>query len=203
MDELKQLLDLDVSKYTEKKNGLTYLSWAIAWREFLKVYPDATYAIDKDVDGNCFFGNEKFGYMVYTSVTANDVTRQMWLFVMNGANKSIKDESYTYLDKWKKEKTVDAISMFDINKTVMRCLTKNLAMFGLGLYIYAGEDLPQALPTNISCTDLIEEAVAKGYTAKDAENSLIKHYKHGMEFITKAEHDEALKGWQDVIKKVE
>jgi len=202
MGELEQLLELDVSKYTEKKNGLTYLSWAIAWREFLKVYPDATYTIDKDVDGNCFFGNSKFGYMVYTSVTANNITRQMWLYVMDGANKAMKDDAYDYSTKYK-DKSVEAISMSDINKTVMRCLTKNLAMFGLGLYIYAGEDLPQALPTNISCTDLIEEAVAKGYTAKDAENSLIKHYKHGMEFITKAEHDEALKGWQDVIKKVE
>jgi hypothetical protein len=61
---------------------------------------------------------------------------------MDNANKSMKLNAYTYQTR-NGEKSVEAISMFDINKAVMRCLVKNLAMFGLGLYIYAGEDLPE------------------------------------------------------------
>ena len=80
--------------------------------------------------------------MVYTSVTAGGLTYEMWLPVMDNANKSMKLNAYTYSTR-NGDKTVEAISMFDINKAVMRCLVKNLAMFGLGLYIYAGEDLPE------------------------------------------------------------
>jgi hypothetical protein len=80
--------------------------------------------------------------MVYTTVTAGGLTYEMWLPVMDNANKSMKLSAYTYQTR-NGEKSVEAISMFDINKAVMRCLVKNLAMFGLGLYIYAGEDLPE------------------------------------------------------------
>lgn len=139
---LEKLLALDVSGYTEKKEGLTYLSWANAWREFIRVYPDATYTIKMDEStGKCWFGDENMGYMVYTTVTANNLTHCMWLPVMDGKNKSMKDSAYTYKTKFG-DKTVDPVSSFDVNKAVMRCLVKNLAMFGLGLYIYAGEDIP-------------------------------------------------------------
>ena len=126
-EKLKQLLALDVSGYTEKKGGLTYLSWSNAWREFVKVYPDATYEVMKDENGQCWFGNTEQGFMTYTSVTADDITREMWLPVMDHRNKAVKNPD-----------------SFQINKAVMRCLTKNLAMFGCGLSVYAGEDLPEA-----------------------------------------------------------
>ena len=128
-EKIKKLLEIDVSSYTEKKNGLTYLSWANAWREVLKVAPDAQYKIVKNDQGVCAFGNGEQGYMVYTEVTIEGTTHEMWLPVMDFRNQSIKNPS-----------------TFDINKSVMRCLTKNLAMFGLGLYIYAGEDLPEDAP---------------------------------------------------------
>ena len=80
--------------------------------------------------------------MVYTNVTIDGITHMMWLPVMDGANKAMKNKPYTYNTK-SGEKTVEAATMFDVNKTIMRCLVKNLAMFGLGLYIYAGEDLPE------------------------------------------------------------
>ena len=81
----------------------------------------------------------------------------MWLPVLDGANKAMKAAPYTYTTpKWDynpqtrrrekigmEERTVEAASMFDVNKAIMRCLVKNLAMFGLGLYVYAGEDLPE------------------------------------------------------------
>jgi hypothetical protein len=137
----EKLNALNVNEKTEKKNGLTYLSWAWAWAEFKKVCPDATYEVVK-FNGLPYAYDENTGYMVYTTVTAGGVTHEMWLPVMDGANKAMKNQPYKYTS-YGKEKTCAAATMFDINKTIMRCLTKNLAMFGLGLYIYAGEDLPE------------------------------------------------------------
>ena len=143
------LYALNVNDRTEKKNGLTYLTWAVAWAEFKKQYPSATYRIVKDAYTNLpYFIDERLGIIVYTEVTVDGLTYEMWLPVMDGANKAMRLEPYTYqvYDKYKNtyiEKKVDAATMFDINKTIMRCLVKNLAMFGLGLYIYAGEDLPE------------------------------------------------------------
>lgn len=137
------LIGLNVNEKTEKKNGLTYLSWAWAWAEFKKACPDATYEVVK-FNGLPYVYDENIGYMVYTTVTACGITHEMWLPVMDGANNAMKAVPYT-LKKYNKEVQVSAATMFDINKAVMRCLTKNLAMFGLGLYIYAGEDLPEAV----------------------------------------------------------
>ena len=146
--ELKQstfdkLSAINVNEKVEKKSGLTYLSWAWAWSETKKAYPSATYQIVSDLVSNKpYFFDENLGYMVMTEVTIEDQTLEMWLPVKDGANKSMTYQSYTYTTKYG-EKTVEAATMFDINKTLMRCLTKNLAMFGLGHYIYAGEDLPE------------------------------------------------------------
>jgi len=144
-------LETNVNEYTEKKNGLTYLSWTYAWKEFKKVYPGAYYQIHH-WDGKPYIYDENLGYMVETTVYSGEAdgvgeTLSMWLPVMNGANKAMKDKPYTYEVKDYKtnnivQKTVEAATMFDINTSIMRCLVKNIAMFGLGLYIYAGEDLP-------------------------------------------------------------
>ena len=141
-EKFQELYSLNVNEYVEKKQGLSYLTWSYAWAEFKKIYPDATYEVKKDESGRCYFGDEQIGYMVYTSVTAGGLTYEMWLPVMDNNNKSMKLNAYTYMTRGG-EKSVEAISMFDINKAVMRCLVKNLARFGLGLYIYAGEDLPE------------------------------------------------------------
>lgn len=138
----ENLNNANVNGHTEEKNGLTYLSWAWAWAEVKKAYPDANYTIEK-FNGLPYVYDENTGYMVYTTVTIEGITHEMWLPVMDGANKAMKAMSYTYKDRYGKEKTVAAATMFDVNKAIMRCLVKNLAMFGLGLYIYAGEDLPE------------------------------------------------------------
>lgn len=157
----RKLAQLDVNDMTEQKNGLTYLSWANAWLEFKKECPDADYDIKKFADDKGiirpYIADDDLGYIVFTEVTARGKTHEMWLPVMDGANKAMKKVSYTYKVKkyekdeitkksvWKgeyEEKEVEPATMFDINKTIMRCLVKNLAMFGLGLYIYSGEDLP-------------------------------------------------------------
>lgn len=145
-----KLRTLNVNDRVEKKDGLTYLSWAWAWDEFKQACPDATYEVVKTDKGLPYFESDA-GAMVYTKVTADGQTHEMWLPVMDGKNKAMKSAPYTYTVKdWKTkqlmEKTVDAYTMFDINKTIMRCLVKNLAMFGLALYIYAGEDLPEEAP---------------------------------------------------------
>ena len=160
-EKFQELYSLDVNKYVEKKQGLSYLSWSYAWAEFKKIYPDATYEVKKDEKGRCYFGEEEIGYMVYTSVTAGGITYEMWLPVMDNANKSMKLDEYTYSTR-QGDKTVEAISMFDINKAVMRCLVKNLAMFGLGLYIYAGEDLPEDIKEYIcaDCGKVVYSAMA-------------------------------------------
>lgn len=150
-EAFKKLNSINVNENTEKKNGLTYLSWAFAWMELKNVYPDATYQI-RQFDGKPYLYDENLGYMVMTEMTVDGITHEMWLPVMDGANKAMKDKPYTYEVKEYKfgkatgnmiEKRVEAATMFDINTAVMRCLTKNISMFGLGLYIYAGEDLPE------------------------------------------------------------
>jgi hypothetical protein len=137
---------INVNDKTEKKKSggteLTYLSWTWAWAEVKKRFPDAHYEFVMH-DGLPYVYDENTGYMVFTNVTIDGITHMMWLPVMDGANKAMKNQPYTYSTKYNGEKTVDAATMFDVNKTIMRCLVKNLAMFGLGLYIYAGEDLPE------------------------------------------------------------
>ena len=141
-----ELNAINVNDKTEKKKSggteLTYLSWTWAWAEVKKRYPEAHYEIIMH-NGLPYVYDENTGYMVFTTVTIDGITHMMWLPVMDGANKAMKNQPYTYATKYNGEKTVDAATMFDVNKTIMRCLVKNLAMFGLGLYIYAGEDLPE------------------------------------------------------------
>ena len=125
-----EIFSIDVNGKTEKKGNLTYLSWAWAWAEFKKIYPKATYKVT-EFDGTYCTGNEKIGWMVRTEVSAEDLTYEMWLPIMDSRNQ-----------------TILAPKMTEINKAIMRCLAKNLAMFGLGLYIYAGEDLPENAEEN-------------------------------------------------------
>jgi hypothetical protein len=132
----ERLSAINVNDKVEKKSNLTYLSWAWAWSEVKKACPDATYKIgETDYD-------EVLGFMCHTTVTIEGETLEMWLPVMDGANKSMLKRPYKYSTKYG-EKTVESATSFDINKTIMRCLVKNLAMFGMGIYIYAGEDLPE------------------------------------------------------------
>lgn len=146
MAVFEELNAINVNDKTEKKisgsTELTYLSWTWAWAEVKKRYPDAHYEIMMH-DGLPYVYDENTGYMVFTTVTIDGISHMMWLPVMDGANRAMKSKPYTYSTKYNGEKTVEAATMFDVNKTIMRCLVKNLAMFGLGLYIYAGEDLPE------------------------------------------------------------
>lgn len=141
----RTLRTIDVNAHVEEKDTgkttLKYLSWVWAWDEIRQRYPDASYTIQLNGDGLPYFYDPQCGIMVYTTMTIGGETHHMWLPVMDGANNAMKFEPYEIKTKFG-TKTVAAATMFDVNKALMRCLAKNIAMFGLGLYIYAGEDLP-------------------------------------------------------------
>ena len=168
-----KLFLLDVKEHIEKKNGLAYLSWAWAWAEVKKLYPTANYTIEP------YSFDEKLGYMVFTSVTIAGQTYRMWLPVMDNNNYSMKSEPYEVITKYGKRQ-VAAASMFDINKAYMRCLVKNLAMYGLGLYIYAGEDLPDKSFETINDELLLKETLNKidGCTTVEAVTDIWKSNIH-------------------------
>lgn len=126
MNYFERLNAIDVSEHVEKKNGLTYLSWAWAWAEVKKVHPDATYKVYKN-DAGWFYHTDGKTAWVETGVTIDGIEHVEMLPVMDYRNKSIP---------------VDNITSFDVNKAIQRSLTKACARHGLGLYIYAGEDLP-------------------------------------------------------------
>lgn len=196
-----KLVQLDVNDKTEKKNDLTYLSWAWAWQEFKRICPDATYEIKKFPNENGtlmpYVEDKDLGFMVFTEITAGGITYEMWLPVMDGANKSMKREAYTYQTKFS-EKSVDACSMFDVNKTIMRCLVKNIAMFGLGIYIYAGEDLPLVIEE--PCT---KEQIEKMRELKIIEPNVCKQFKVSkIEELTIVQADYVIKAKETALKKM-
>ena len=122
-----ELNSINVNDKVEKKNGLSYLSWSFAWAEVKKIHPDATYTIYENNDGWNYFTDGRTGW-VKTGVTVNGIEHIEYLPIMDFKNKSI---------------TLENITSFDVNKAIQRSLTKAVARHGLGLYIYAGEDLPE------------------------------------------------------------
>jgi hypothetical protein len=123
---MSELLNINVNEHTEKKNNLTYLSWAWAWAEVLKIDPQATWeAVEFNGLPAAFLPDDSA--MVKVVVAIKGHCKSCWLPVMDHRNKAIKGP--------------DA---FQINTAIVRCLTKCISMHGLGLYIYAGEDLPES-----------------------------------------------------------
>lgn len=123
----KVLNDINVNDKTEKKKDLTYLSWAWAWGELKKIYPDSTYTVYENADG-WFYFTDGHTCWVKTGVTVKGIEHIEYLPVMDYRNASIP---------------ADKVTSFDVNKAIQRSLTKAVARHGLGLYIYAGEDLPE------------------------------------------------------------
>lgn len=127
----EKLNSINVNDKTEKKNGLTYLSWAWAWGEVKKLFPDATYKIYETTNPQgyvCNYFTDGKTCWVKTGVIINELEHIEELPVMDYKNRSI---------------VLDAVTSFDVNKAIQRSLTKAVARHGLGLYIYAGEDLPE------------------------------------------------------------
>jgi hypothetical protein len=123
---MSELLKINVNDHLEKKNNLSYLSWAWAWAEVLKIDPAASWVAHEWNDRPAMFLPDGSA-MVKVSVTVKGDTKLCVLPVMDNRNRAIQNP--------------DA---FAVNTAIMRCLAKAIAMHGLGLYIYAGEDLPEA-----------------------------------------------------------
>jgi hypothetical protein len=121
------LYDVDVSDKVEKKNSLSYLSWAWAWAELKKIHPDATSKVYENSEGWNYFTDGKTAW-VKTGVTVKGLEHIEYLYVMDNRNQSLP---------------LSAITSKDINKTIQRSITKAIGRHGLGLRIYAGEDLPE------------------------------------------------------------
>lgn len=147
---MSELLKINVNDHTEKKGGLTYLSWAWAWAEVLKVDPKATWTVQHygqpGEERPCMWVGDTA--MVSTLVTINGLTRECLLPVMDNRNNAVKNP--------------DARKISD---AIMRCMTKAIAMHGLGLYIYAGEDLPETDDAD-SLVPVLEASVAAVEQAK-------------------------------------
>ena len=145
------LNDINVNDKTEQKNGLTYLSWAWAWGKVKKLFPDATYTIYENANGWNYHTDGRTCW-VKTGVTVNGIEHIEYLPVMDYKNRSIP---------------AGEVTSFDVNKAIQRSLTKAVARHGLGLYIYAGEDLPEAEKTDTEPPKLVCEdcgVVVLGYT---------------------------------------
>ena len=214
MEELthfNKLFQINCNDKTEKKsNGsveLTYLSWTYAWGEVKKLFPSANYEILKFGENKLpYVYDEKTGYMVFTRVEIEGIEHEMWLPVMDSANKAMKDKPYKYSTKKYNyrtkeyeviEKEVQSATMFDINKTIMRCLTKNLAMFGLGLYIYSGEDLPENIDINENTSQ--EDLTKKESSKKNEKEILIQDSQK--EIIKKKFDKEEIKAYLKKVNK--
>lgn len=126
MSVFATLSTIDCKGKIEKKNGLSYLSWAWAWQILKEKYPSATYTIYENKDG-LNYHTDGHTCWVKTGVTVEGVEHIEYLPVMDYRNASIP---------------VAKVTSFDVNKAIQRSLTKAVARHGLGLYIYAGEDIP-------------------------------------------------------------
>lgn len=182
---------VNVNEHTETKDTgkvkLTYLSWAWAWAEVKKIYPDAQYEIIK-FNGLPYVYDDKTGFMVYTTVTIEGITHEMWLPVMDGNNRAMLDHPYEVKTKYNSF-TVQPATMFDVNKAIMRCLTKNLAMFGLGLYIYAGEDLPESSDEEITTSAPKKTKTTKAETADEAHQKAKEAYQALIDYCKEHNHN--------------
>ena len=139
------LNNINVNGKTEKKNNLTYLSWAWAWAEVKKLFPEATYTIYEDANG-LFYHTDGKTCWVKTGVTVNGIEHIEYLPVMDYKNQSIP---------------LEKVTSFDVNKAIQRSLTKAVARHGLGLYIYAGEDLPEAENPSDKVDDSVRQEFEK------------------------------------------
>ena len=177
---------INVNGKTEKKNGLTYLSWAWAWGEIKKLHPDATYTVYENRDGLNYHHDGKTCW-VKTGVTVGGIEHIEYLPVMDHRNKSI---------------ALNAVTSFDVNKTIQRSLTKACARHGLGLYIYAGEDLPESdegeptpQPEPITAPKMAtpeQIRIITSYAAPDVCEAMMNKYGTDLERLTFANAEKAI-----------
>ena len=162
----KKLSNINLNDKTEKKGNLTYLSWAWAWAEAKKAFPSLERKVYEQENGVNYFSDGLTAW-VKVGVTIEGLEHIDYLPIMDFKNKSMK---------------VEFITSFDVNKAIQRSTTKAIALHGLGLYIYAGEDLPDTIP--LSTTSVIDSL--KNFTDLDGLNTYYKL--NAKEFSKNAEY---------------
>lgn len=172
------LSKINVNDKVEKKNGLTYLSWAWAWGVLKEQYPSATYTIYENKDGWNYHTDGRTAW-VKTGVTVEGVEHIEELPVMDFKNKSIP---------------LDLLTSFDVNKAIQRSLTKAISRHGLGLYIYAGEDLPEdnESTSTTKTTDFKVNQVSKGIVGdpnQKARPGTVEQLREAFEQLTPEKRD--------------
>lgn len=179
MSPFETLNRIDCNAHTEKKNGLTYLSWAWAWAELKKLYPASYYTIYENADG-LFYHTDGSTCWVKTGVTLVDYENALtlehieYLPVMDFKNRSIPK---------------DSVTSFDVNKAIQRSLTKAVARHGLGLYIYAGEDLPEGAEETKTEKTTVETATVNAPICADCGAVITPHGKRTAQQMAKAAKD--------------
>ena len=161
---------IDCSRHIEKKNGLSYLSWAWAWTKVKEHYPTATFTIYKDENGRPYHTDGRTCW-VETGVTIEGIEHIEYLPIMDFRNASIP---------------LEIVTSMDMNKAIQRSLTKAAARHGLGLYIYAGEDLPEA-----AIEDGVSGAIAEiqAATSTDELKDIYAKYTPTMNASPQAKND--------------
>jgi len=141
---MSNLQSVNMNELLEKKGNLSSLSWAHAWGEALKIDPAATFHVstfDRGDGVTQVYMDVNGTALVWVTVTMNGKPMTCQLPVMNARNEPITFEGRTYKDKNGREH-LERIDSFNVNTAVMRCMVKAIALHGLGLYVYKGEDLP-------------------------------------------------------------
>src|SRR5574344_430355 len=157
-----ELYAVNVSEKIEKKNNLSYLSWAWAWAELKKRHPDAISTVYENKEGWIYHTDGKTAW-VKTGVTVNGIEHIEYLPIMNYQNKSIP---------------LDSITSYDVNKSIQRSMTKAIGRHGIGLSIYAGEDLPEEAKEDIKLAqqnDIAEKEKAFIAEFEDLQKELNKY----------------------------
>ena len=169
---------IDCSSKVEQKGKLTYLSWAWAWQTLMENYPDATYDY---IEPACLSNGT---VEVNVSVTVKGITHTMWLPVMDNRNKSIANPTTR-----------------DVSDARMRCLVKCIAMFGLGIYIYAGEDLPEATKTmEVSADQAAEIKALLELSGADVKQFLAYFKTDAVEHMLAVHHTRAVAALKAKVK---
>lgn len=188
-----KLYDINVSEKTEKKGGLTYLSWAWAWGELKKYHPDAEYTVYENANGWNYHTDGKTCW-VKTGVKVEHIEHIEYLPVMDFKNKSI---------------SADQVTSFDVNKAIQRSLTKAVARHGLGLYIYAGEDLPEdSEPVQIQTKPIDKNKLSTlasimNKTRKDGTAYFSEERKKHFRELAKTNIDQCLKDAEIALEELE
>lgn len=163
MSEKKSVFEtlsvIDVRQITSSKQGQNFISWSDCWNGVKKIYPNAKYEVLENKDELPYF-ESSMGIFVKVRVTIEDETQQMIMPVLDSINKAMKSEQYSYMTK-KGERTVNACTSFDINTSIMRAVVKCCALFGFGLNVYRGQDLPNPELLDASQITEISNLIAK------------------------------------------